>query len=158
MIENNPTTGLVQVHEPEDGEPEEVVESEEVAETEVIQAVPELPSEGAPKPRRRGLLRRILSRAGFAVWFGLVLTALGFGLIAFTWAKVAALTDVSAQVPYVVSGGLAGLGLILVGLLVVNLAVKRREAEDRRRQLEEVRDALVGLRHSIEGTDVEDEA
>jgi hypothetical protein len=41
--------------------------------------------------------------------------------------------------------------MILLGLLVVNLSVKRREALDRARQLEEVRDALVQLRAAIEG-------
>jgi hypothetical protein len=85
------------------------------------------------------------------VWLGLLVAAAGFGLIAFTWGKTAALVNVAEQIPYLVSGGLSGLGLILLGLLVVNLSVKRREARDRARQLEELRDALVQLRTAIGG-------
>jgi hypothetical protein len=90
-------------------------------------------------------------RIGLGVWLGLFLAAAGFGLIAVTWGKTAGLVNVAEQIPYLVSGGLTGLGLILVGLLVINLSVKRREALERARQLEEVRDALVRLRAAIEG-------
>ena len=96
-------------------------------------------------------------RTGVGVWAGLFIAAAGFGLIAFTWSKVAALVNVALQIPYLMSGGLTGLGLIMLGLLVVNLALKRREALDRHRQLEEVREALVRLRRSIEGEPEEDE-
>ena len=109
----------------------------------------------APQPtaRTRPLLHRLrLARQGLGVWIGLLVTVAGFGAIAYTWGKVAALTDVAAQLPYVVSGGLAGIGLILVGLVLINLTVKRREADDRERQLEELRQALVRLRGAIEGT------
>ncbi|HWC14232.1 MAG TPA: hypothetical protein VG929_06525, partial [Actinomycetota bacterium] len=74
-------------------------------------------------------------------------------LIVFTWSKVAALVDVALQLPYVVSGGLAGIGLILLGLLVTNVSIRRREALERSRQLDEVREALVRLRNAIEGDD-----
>jgi hypothetical protein len=40
--------------------------------------------------------------------------------------------------------------LILVGLVVVNLSVKQREALERRRQLDELREAIARLRASIE--------
>jgi hypothetical protein len=95
-------------------------------------------------------MRRWFARATVGVWAGLVVTAAGFGLIAFAWSKVASLVNVADQLPYFVSGGLIGLGLILVGLLVINLSVKHKEAIDRRRQLEEVREALAGLRAAIE--------
>ena len=85
------------------------------------------------------------------MWSGLILVAAGFGLLAYTWSQVAALVNVALQVPYLVSGGLIGLGLILVGLVVISLSVRRREALERRRQLDEVSEALVRLRVSIEG-------
>lgn len=91
----------------------------------------------------------LFSRTGTGVWVGLVLAAAGFGLIAWTWGKVASLVDVHLQIPYVVSGGLVGLGLILVGLLAINLSVKGREALERQRQLEEIREAIVILRAAI---------
>src|SRR5688500_15482826 len=106
----------------------------------------------AAKPRRKRFARlRQFFRVGAGVWLGLLLVAGGFGMIAYTWGETAALLDVALQIPYLVSGGLSSLGLIMLGLLVINLAVKRREALDRQRQLEEVREALVRLRASIEG-------
>lgn len=114
----------------------------------------------APTPsRRRQRFAKLwqLLRTGVGVWAGLFIAAAGFGLIAFTWSKVAALVNVALQLPYLMSGGLTGLGLIMLGLLVVNLALKRKEALDRHRQLEEVREALVRLRESIEGPSEEGE-
>jgi hypothetical protein len=116
-------------------------------EPEMVGAEPATPKPEPSRPARRGRLWRV----GAGVWIGLLLTAGGFGLIAFTWGKTAALINVAEQIPYLVSGGLSGLGLILLGLLVVNLSAKRREAAERARQLEEVRDALVQLRKTLEG-------
>jgi hypothetical protein len=117
--------------------------------TDVIDVSSDPPAK--PIRRARRLARLRFGRAGAGVWVGLLVTAAGFGLIAVTWSKTASLIDVSQQIPYLVSGGLVGLGLILVGLLVINLTVKRREAAERQRQLEELKEALVGLRASIEG-------
>ena len=111
----------------------------------------------APKRRSRFAKLWQLLRMGLGVWLGLLVVAAGFGLIAFTWSKTAALVSVALQIPYLMSGGLTGLGLILLGILFVNLAVKRREAVDRQRQLEEIREALVQLRASIEGAPEEEE-
>jgi hypothetical protein len=152
--DNSPTRLVVHVEEGPDAGVDPAARPQDV--TEAI----DVSDEPASKPRRRArrhLLRQLVGRSGAGVWVGLVVAAAGFGLIAFTWSKTAALVDVSQQVPYLVSGGLVGLGLILVGLLVVNLSVKRREAQNRGRQLEEVRDALVHLRASIEGVE-EDES
>lgn len=107
----------------------------------------------APSPkikRRRWARLWQIWRTSAGVWLGLFIAAAGFGLIAYTWSKVAALVNVALQMPYLMSGGLPGIGLIMLGLLVVNLALKRREALDRHRQLEEVREALVRLRQAIE--------
>lgn len=111
----------------------------------------EVPSPPA-KPARRltGRLQRF-ARVGAGVWVGLTIVAAGFGLIAYTWGEVAALLNVALQLPFLVSGGFTGLGLILLGLLVTNLAVKRRESLERARQLAEIREALVRLRVAVEG-------
>ena len=111
------------------------------------------PPAAVTSPRRKaGRLQRLV-RVGAGVWAGLIIAAAGFGLIAYTWGEVAALLNVALQLPYVVSGGLTGLGLILLGLLVTNIAVKRREALERSRQLDEIREALVRLRVAVEGTE-----
>lgn len=114
---------------------------------------PEIAKQGpSVSPRRGGRLQRFV-RVGTGVWIGLGIVAAGFGLIAFTWAKVAGLVDVALQLPYLVSGGLVGLGLILLGLLVTNLSIRRRESLERARQLDEVREALVRLRNAVQGGD-----
>ncbi len=84
------------------------------------------------------------------MWLGLFIALVGFGLIIFAWSKTAGTLDVSLQVPYLVSAGLTGVGLILVGLLVVSLSARQREAADRERQLEELIEAMIRIRRSIE--------
>jgi hypothetical protein len=83
-------------------------------------------------------------------YVGILLTLAGFGLIALAWARVAALTDVWKQMPYVVSAGFPGLGLIMTGLLVINIAAKRQDAAERARQLETLTDALHELRQHLD--------
>jgi hypothetical protein len=65
-----------------------------------------------------------------------VLNAAGFALLAFTWGRVAGLTDVAFQLPYLVSGGFTGTGLVLVGLTTIAIGSRRREAAERARQME----------------------
>ena len=79
-------------------------------------------------------------------YLGIGATLVGFGLIALAWAKVAGLTDVWKQMPYVVSAGFPGLGLIMTGLLVINIAAKRQDAAERGRQLETLTEALQELK------------
>ena len=67
---------------------------------------------------------------------GLVLCATGFVLIAYCWSQVALRKTVAAQLPWVVSAGFTGLGLIIVGGLAVATQVRRRDAERQLRRLE----------------------
>ena len=83
-------------------------------------------------------------------WVGLGLAAIGFLVIVYAWGKVAALLDVSLQMPYVVSGGLTGLGLVMVGMTVVNVAARGRDAAERERQVEELLAVLRELRETLE--------
>jgi Flp pilus assembly protein TadB len=77
---------------------------------------------------------------------GVLVSAVGFILIAVAWAEVAGVTDVALQMPYLVSAGLTGLGLVMVGLLVINVAVKRQDAAERRRQMEQLTEVLRELK------------
>jgi hypothetical protein len=94
-------------------------------------------TEGAVMSRPRWL--SLTSPA--AVWAGLALAAAGFVLIGVAWAGVAGETFVDRQLPYLVSAGLTGLGLIMVGVTLINLAAKQRDAAERDRQMEQ----LVGI-------------
>lgn len=77
---------------------------------------------------------------------GVAVVAVGFGLIALGWAKVAGLTNVALQLPYLVSAGITGLALVMVGLLVINVTLRRQDAAERRRQFEVLTEAVRELR------------
>ncbi len=109
------------------------------------------PEPEAPRPSRRSLaVSRLTSNASAGVWGGLVVAALGFGLIFFSWVKVAATLDVGRQMPYVVSGAMTGLGMIVVGIAVVDMAVRRQDRIERRHQLSLMRTLLEELREVVE--------
>lgn len=105
------------------------------------------PAPAPPAARRAGpaALRPI---SPTPTYIGVAVTALGFALLAVAWGGVAGEDNVALQVPYLVSGGLAGIGLILVGLTVVNVAAKRRDAALRQQQIEVLAAALQELRGS----------
>jgi hypothetical protein len=84
-------------------------------------------------------------------YFGIAVTAIGFAVLAFAWSKVAGIADnVALQMPYLVSGGLAGLGLVMVGVTIINVAAKRRDTQLRQQQTELLADALRELRNALE--------
>jgi hypothetical protein len=83
-------------------------------------------------------------------WIGVVLVGAGGVLLFVAWAKTAALDNVALQMPYVISAGFTGLGLIAVGLTVVNIAAKRDDARERTRQAAELAVLLAELRRAIE--------
>jgi hypothetical protein len=70
-----------------------------------------------------------------ATYFGVALTVVGLGLILLAWGLVAGKTQVSQQIPPMVSAGLSGLVLILIGVTVVNVAAKQRDRFERQRQM-----------------------
>ena len=78
-------------------------------------------------------------------YIGIAVTAIGFVLLAVAWGGVAGEANVARQVPYLVSGGLVGIGLILVGLTIVNVAAKRRDSALRERQIQLLASALEQL-------------
>jgi hypothetical protein len=103
-------------------------------------------------PRRRVQLRlpSLDPSSPALTWIGLGVTALGFAVIAFSWGKVAALLDVSLQLPYVVSGGLTGLALVVVGMTAVNVAARRQDGAERAREVEALQAVLRELREALE--------
>lgn len=96
----------------------------------------------APAPRRTRAWMAPQSAA--PIYLGITLTIAGFGLLAFTWSRVAGTAIVALQLPYVASGGFGGLGLVVIGILAINLGAKRRDAWQRDRRLEELAAILEG--------------
>ena len=97
-----------------------------------------------PRRSRRRRLRNVqlppwLNPTSPAViWIGLALAGIGFVLIGVAWAQIAGETQVYLQLPYLASAGLSGLGLIMVGMTVINVAAKRRDAVERERQIDQL--------------------
>lgn len=83
-------------------------------------------------------------------WIGVGLTTIGLILLVVAWGKVAGLTNVGLQMPYLVSAGFTGIALVLVGLTVVNIDAKRADAAARTAQLGELRGLLAELRTAVE--------
>jgi hypothetical protein len=81
---------------------------------------------------------------------GVVIVLAGFALIGLAWARVAGLVDVWRQMPYVVSAGLPGLGLVMTGLVVINVAARRQDAAARARQMDMLTEALRDLQRSLD--------
>lgn len=82
---------------------------------------------------------------------GIACIVAGFAVIGFVWGRVAALTAVPLQLPYLVSGGLTALGLILVGVLLVNIQTKLADAARRDRQLQQLGEVLDQIRAAVLG-------
>ena len=82
-------------------------------------------------------------------YVGIAVVAIGFALIGIAWAKVAALTNVALQLPYVVSAGISGLAVVMCGVLIVNVAAKRQDAAERARQMERLTSIMAELKEAL---------
>ena len=100
---------------------------------------------------RRSRFRALLDPAStIPTYFGVVVALIGFGLIAIGWAKVAGLVDVWRQMPYLLSAGLPGLGLVMTGLVIINVSARRQDAAARARQTAMLAEALRDLQRSLD--------
>jgi hypothetical protein len=84
------------------------------------------------------------------IWAGLLVAAVGFVLITIAWGDVAGESLVYRQLPYLVSAGLSGLGLVLVGLTLINIGARQRDAIDRDRQVAQLVAILRELKAILE--------
>lgn len=104
--------------------------------------------ESEPSPGRG---RRLFDPSSLVpTYIGIGVMALGFALIALAWSKIAHLANVALQLPYLVSAGITGLALVMVGLIVINVAAKRQDAAERARQMEQLTTVLTDLKRSLE--------
>jgi hypothetical protein len=117
--------------------------------------VAELEPTGRRSRRRRvsgvSLPRWLGADHAAPIWIGLVVCAVGFLLILLAWGQVAGETQVYLQLPYLVSAGLTGLALIMVGLTIVNVSTKRRDAAERARQIDQLISILEEVRGELPG-------
>lgn len=73
---------------------------------------------------------------------GVVLVAAGFVALFLAWNGAAGLDHVEGQLPYLISGGLVGLGLIGAGLTIAVVQAHRRETEVLSAKLDELIDVI----------------
>lgn len=85
-------------------------------------------------PARRGFDRQVR----YARILGLLFAAAGFATIGFGWNGTAKNAFIDKQIPYLLSGGAAGLGLLLLGIGLLLLAQFRNERLKLGEQLEHV--------------------
>ncbi len=125
------------------------------------------PGSPAPEPtgrpvrsRRPAALDRAVAGARavphLATYVGVGLSAFGVVLLAVAWGKVAGLTNVALQLPYVISAGFIGLALVACGVTVISVAARQAEGVERRRQIAELRDVLAELRTLVAENAAED--
>jgi hypothetical protein len=82
-------------------------------------------------------------------YVGVAVAAVGFVLLGVAWAKVAGLVDVWKQMPYLLSAGLPGLGLVMVGLVIINVSARRQDGAARARQMATLTEALRELQRTL---------
>jgi uncharacterized membrane protein len=99
--------------------------------------------------RRRTWLRAITDpSSAVPVFLGVVVAAVGFVLLVIGWSDVAGTVDVGRQMPYLMSTGLPGIALVMVGLVVVNISIRRQDSAERARQMSALTETLDKLRTS----------
>lgn len=81
-------------------------------------------------------------RAGIATYLAAALVAAGFAGMMLGWYGAARLGSLPGQFPYLVSGGMGGLALVLCGAVILLLQTVRRESARQRAQLAHLQEAL----------------
>jgi hypothetical protein len=126
-----------------------------IAEPEVLVTRSSEHDDGLRGPRHRDEARigALRPQSPTPTYIGVGVAALGFVLLAIAWVQVAQETDVALQMPYLVSGGLAGVCCVFVGLTIVSIAARRRDAALRERQTALIAAALANLHSLLGGRD-----
>jgi hypothetical protein len=81
--------------------------------------------------------------AKFASYLAALIVLSGFALVGLAWYSVAGQSRLQNQFPYLLSGGLGGLGLIVTGMAVLLMQTLREESAREREQLNEVHVAIL---------------
>jgi hypothetical protein len=92
-------------------------------------------------------------RSHIAIFVGLAVALAGFVVIGLAWDGAAEQNFVPAQFPYLISGGMTGIGLVIVGLAVIFVQTMRNDAVERDAQLSRLEDRLTDLQRVVSPPD-----
>jgi hypothetical protein len=136
--------------------PESATESATTSSTEsstgevwVVETPTEIPTRRRPTLAAGRLPSSLRAGTPAWTWLGVALAGLGFVLLAVGWGQVAGETQLYLQMPYVVSAAMAGLGVIMVGLTMLNIAARQQDAHARDRQMEQLLAAIDELQELL---------
>lgn len=104
--------------------------------------------ETGARSRRSGLRALTDASSTFPIYLGVLVAAAGFVMLVVGWSDVAGTIDVGRQMPYLLSTGLPGIALVMVGLVLVNISVRRQDSAERARQMSALTETLDKLRSS----------
>lgn len=80
-----------------------------------------------------------------AAKLGVGICLLGFAFMFFGWNGAASFDRISSQFPYLISGGLIGLGLVVLGAALIVVETSREERDRLTQELAELRTAIEQL-------------
>lgn len=97
---------------------------------------PKTPPEGQPSPvglilsgfaeAFRGMRQAAADRSLMSAFLAFLLAVSGFGAFFLAWKGAAATLVVAVQIPYIISGGLAGFALLGLGLGILHTQIARQ--------------------------------
>ena len=94
-------------------------------------------------------MRRTWARLGGQLGLGLI--AAGLLIIGLAWNGAASVDFVSGQIPYLLSGGALGLGLIIMGAAMIIVQNSRKDRSLLEAQLKELNTAIARLANAVGG-------
>jgi len=92
----------------------------------------------------------------FGAKLGVLLCLAGFVLVFLGWNGAASVDRLTAQFPYLISGGIGGLALVILGAILISVDTRREDGHRVEAMLAEVRDALIRLAPPPEEEAVDD--
>jgi len=94
-------------------------------------------------------MRRTWARLGGQIGLGCI--AVGLLIIGLAWNGAASVDFVSGQIPYLLSGGALGLGLVVLGSAMIVVQNSRRDRSLIEAQLKELNTAIARLANAVGG-------
>lgn len=91
----------------------------------------------------------------FGAKLGLTLSVVGFVLIFLGWNGAASTDRVASQFPYLISGGIGGLALVVLGATLILVDVRREDRERLESVLAEIKAAVERLAPPVEEEEVD---